>query len=78
MDFSDEHMAYKAEYYKVLPIKHNSPPPDNSDAQSDDSVVKMIKAMKESELQIKAKKKLTRKQIENCMPDYILKDNPDA
>ena len=32
MDFSDEHMAYKAEYYKVLPIKHNSPPPDNSDA----------------------------------------------
>ena len=60
MDFSNEHMAYKAEYYKVLPIKNNNPPPDNDDALSDDSTVKMIKAMKENELQRIAKKKLTK------------------
>ena len=51
MDFTDENMAYKAEYYKVLPIKHNSPPPPEiSDCISDDSVVKMIKGFKETEL----------------------------
>ena len=51
MDFSDKHMAYKAEYYKVLPIKNNNQNyENNSDAQSDDSTVKMIKAMNEIEL----------------------------
>lgn len=62
MDFSNENMNYKAEYFKILPIKHNNPPPDCSDDElSDDFVVKMIKEFKETEIRSKSNKKITKK-----------------
>jgi hypothetical protein len=78
MDFSEKNMSYKQEYYKVLPIKHNFPLPEVSDNQSDDSVTKLIKGFKEAELQALTRRKLTKKEVEETMPEYILKDNPDA
>lgn len=38
----------------------------------------MIKGFNETELQIEAGRRLTAKQVENSMPEYIKKDNPDA